>query len=202
VSVANSYGDGSPKLDPVINLLIQCCSDSDSSTMKFACFGLGNAAFHTSALYPFLGACIAPLVAALNNNDEKTRANAAGALGNLVRNGNQLCGPLVQSGAIQRLIFMVRNDADISPRRIALFSLGTLAAHSICRGEMGICKPSASDLLRSLSAKATATEITGTRNEDLDESLAKYAERLKGKLRGSSSGGSRPSSGDNAACRK
>lgn len=171
--------------------------------MKFACFGLGNAAFHTSALYPLLDASITPLVAALSHVDEKTRANAAGALGNLVRNGNQLCGPLVQSGAIQRLICMVRDDTDISPRRIALFSLGTLAAHSICRGEMGICKPSASDLLRSLSAKTKTTEMAGTSGDDMDESLAKYAERLKLKLRGSSSGGSsRPSSGDNAASSK
>ncbi len=32
----------------------------------------------------------------LSDDDDKTRANAAGALGNLVRNSNQLCPVLIQ----------------------------------------------------------------------------------------------------------
>jgi hypothetical protein len=35
---------------------------------------------------------VAPLAELLSDDEEKTRANAAGALGNLVRNSGQLCG--------------------------------------------------------------------------------------------------------------
>jgi len=48
--------------------------------------GLGNAAFHSAALYPALAPAIPPLVACLAEALDKTRSNAAGALGNLVRN--------------------------------------------------------------------------------------------------------------------
>lgn len=37
-----------------------------------------------------------PLVVLLRDDEEKTRANAAGALGNLVRNSGQLCGEIIK----------------------------------------------------------------------------------------------------------
>ena len=64
---------------------------------------MGNAAFHSSELYGLLSECIQPLSAALLPSssmsskageqadseqaaaEEKTRANAAGAVGNLIR---------------------------------------------------------------------------------------------------------------------
>ena len=52
-------------------------------------------------LYEDLAAAIGPLVALLADEEDKTRANAAGALGNLVRNSGQLCGALLASGALQ-----------------------------------------------------------------------------------------------------
>lgn len=71
--------------------LIACCTDPDRATRKFACFALGNAGFHSDVLYPALSPAVAPLVTLLRDEDEKTRANAAGALGNLVRNSPRLC---------------------------------------------------------------------------------------------------------------
>ena len=117
----------------VLDSIIMCTADKDLATTKFACFAVGNSAFHSRALYPLLAASVEPLTAALSSEDEKTRANAAGALGNLVRNGNELCKSIVDSGAIRKLILMVRDDLAMSPQRIALFSLGTLASHTICR---------------------------------------------------------------------
>lgn len=92
-----------------------------------------TAAFHSLELYGLLGDSIRPLLEALDSVDEKTRANAAGALGNLARNGPQLCCDLVAAGVVTRLIRMVLEDPEISPQRIALFSLGTLASHAACR---------------------------------------------------------------------
>lgn len=63
---------------------------------KFACFAIGNAGFHNPALYDALRPAIAPLVVLLGDKEEKTCANAAGALGNLVRNNGQLCGEIIK----------------------------------------------------------------------------------------------------------
>ena len=57
--------------------------------------------FHNASLYEALRPSISPLVALLRGEEEdKTRANAAGALGNLVRNSSQLCGELIKVGNI------------------------------------------------------------------------------------------------------
>ena len=73
------------------------------------------------------------LVRLLNDPEEKTRANAAGALGNLVRNGSTLCGTLVRHGVPQALLSMAAGDPSLSARRIALFSIGNLAVYTACR---------------------------------------------------------------------
>lgn len=57
--------------------------------------------FHNSSLYEALRASIHPLVALLHDEEDKTRANAAGALGNLVRNSGLLCGHLIDAHALQ-----------------------------------------------------------------------------------------------------
>ena len=62
---------------------------------------MGHAGFHSAALYEDLRATIGPLVALLRDDEDKTRANAAGALGNLVRNSGLLCQSLIQAGALQ-----------------------------------------------------------------------------------------------------
>jgi fused-like protein len=79
------------------------CGDSDRSTRKFACFAIGNAGFHNAGLYEPLRASIPPLVALLRDEEDKTRANAAGALGNLVRNSGLLCRELIKADALQVL---------------------------------------------------------------------------------------------------
>ena len=58
------------------------------------------AGFHNGVLYESLASAVGPLVALLTDEEDKTRANAAGALGNLVRNSGQLCGSLLAAGAL------------------------------------------------------------------------------------------------------
>ena len=57
--------------------------------------------YHDDALYPVLEPAIRPLVALLADEEDKTRSNAAGALGNLVRNSNLLCGAMLRAGALE-----------------------------------------------------------------------------------------------------
>jgi hypothetical protein len=81
--------------------VIKCCGDSDSATRKFACFAFGNAAFHDGTLYKKLSKGIPSLVAALYDKENKTRVNAAGALGNLARNGDAAVPDMIKAGAVK-----------------------------------------------------------------------------------------------------
>jgi fused-like protein len=112
--------------------LIKRCRDPDQNTRKFACFAIGNASFHNDTLYGSLKDCIAPLIELLNDSEEKTRANAAGALGNLVRKSDQLVPELIRQGALTGLCRTLK-DEGLSARKIALFSLGNCCSFKECR---------------------------------------------------------------------
>lgn len=56
---------------------------------------VGNAAFHSEHLLGMLAGAIPALVALLRDANDKTRANAAGALGNFGRHGSEYCATLV-----------------------------------------------------------------------------------------------------------
>ncbi|KAF3779946.1 Serine/threonine-protein kinase [Nymphaea thermarum] len=130
----------------IIDPLIERCSDPDKRTRKFACFAVGNAAYHNDLLYDELRVSIPQLTNLLQAGEEdKTRANAAGALSNLVRNSNKLCEDIISNGAMQALLKLVsdcslaamsprRGDAaGESPLKIALFALGNMCVHAPCR---------------------------------------------------------------------
>nr|XP_024927877.1 serine/threonine-protein kinase TIO isoform X2 [Ziziphus jujuba var. spinosa] len=130
----------------IIGLLIDRCSDPDKRTRKFACFAIGNAAYHNDTLYEELRRSIPQLSSLLLSAEEdKTKANAAGALSNLVRNSSKLCEDIVSKGAMQALLKLVadcsvaalnpgKKDAiNESPLKIALFSLAKMCAHPPCR---------------------------------------------------------------------
>ena len=62
---------------------------------------VARAGYHSAALYHALRGAVQPLTELLTDDEYKTRANAAGALGNLVRNSGMLCTPIVQARALQ-----------------------------------------------------------------------------------------------------
>ena len=88
----------------LLPLLSLRCADADAAVRKFACFAVGNAGFHSDELYPELAPCVEPLVGCLSDMDHKTRANAAGALGNFARNGAQLSPELIAHQVPQALL--------------------------------------------------------------------------------------------------
>ena len=141
--------------DGLLPLLARCCADDDAAVRKFACFAVGNAGFHSARLYSHLGSCVAPLVGCLSDADCKTRANAAGALGNLARNGSELCSELLARGvpralltlalqtqllpsAAQAAVLEAASEAGslLRAARTALFSLGNLAGHKECQASL------------------------------------------------------------------
>ena len=87
----------------------------DFSLNKYCC-SVGNAAFHSAELYPYLTDSIPALLSALDDIEEKTRANAAGALGNLVRNGSKLATELCRFGVVDRLIVMCMKENMVFPQ--------------------------------------------------------------------------------------
>jgi fused-like protein len=152
----------------ILTQLIDRCIDSDSKTRKFACFAVGNAAFHSAALYDQLRTAIPYLVQALRDSDDKTRANAAGALGNLVRNDGNLAEELVFHKVGKELLAVAREDKMENPRRISLFSLGTLAVYSLCR--------------REIVAGGVQDAMSELKDGCKDEVTVKYLDRLQNKL--------------------
>ena len=172
--------------------LIERCGDSDRTTRKFACFAIGNAGFHGDRLYAHLAEAAAPLTALLRDEEEKTRANAAAALGNLVRNSDALCSDLIRAGALEALVELATEGYDAgaggakkgdgsgggggggggesqSPVKIALFSLGNLCAHADCRAKL-----LALGFERKIAALADAE----------DASVRRYVARIEGKIAG------------------
>ncbi|KAM7463574.1 hypothetical protein LguiA_031695 [Lonicera macranthoides] len=130
----------------IISLLIDRCADPDKRTRKFACFAIGNASYHNDLLYEELRRSVPQLAnLLLSAEEDKTKANAAGALSNLVRNSNKLCEDIVSKGAMQALLKLVadcslvalnpskRDAINESPLKIALFSLAKMCAHQPCR---------------------------------------------------------------------
>ncbi len=51
---------------------------------------IGNAGFHDGSLYETLKPSVRWMVSLLKDSDDKTRSNAAAALGNLARNSDTL----------------------------------------------------------------------------------------------------------------
>lgn len=142
----SSYFYGSLAKHNIISLLVDCCSDADKRVRKFACFAIGNAAYYNDFFYEELRRCIPQLANLLVSAEEdKTKANASGALSNLVRNSNKLCEDIVSKGAMQALLRLVADCSIValskrdggaineSPLKIALFSLAKMCAHSPCR---------------------------------------------------------------------
>ncbi|KAL4192557.1 hypothetical protein AMTRI_Chr06g172560 [Amborella trichopoda] len=130
----------------IVSLLIERCADPDKRTRKFACFALGNAAYHNELLYEELRRSIPQLTNLLQASEEdKTKANAAGAISNLVRNSSKLCEDIITKGALQALLKLVsehsvaalsagsRDAMGDSSIKIALFSLGSICAHPPCK---------------------------------------------------------------------
>jgi len=161
----------------LMDVLVGLCSDADAATRKFACFAIGNAGFHTDLLYRHLRRAVRPLVGLLGSEEDKTLANAAGALGNLVRNSDSLCGEIVESGALEALMGVVERGEGApqpdgsSPLKVALFSLGNMCAYPQCRGAL-LGAPFQA-LVRRLAQSPDAT-------------TQKYAQRILTKLAASS----------------
>jgi fused-like protein len=142
---------------------------------KFAAFAAGNAAYHSHALYPLLEPCVAALTLSTGDADPKTRANAIGALGNLVRNSAELAPALAYADVVHALLGAVAElksarDADqgaLVEGRIALFSLGNLAAHAVGRSAL---------------VGARAMRLVEPLTTHTDALLARHAARLCARL--------------------
>lgn len=112
----NSSSTAATTTTSVVALISAYCADEDPATRKFASFAVGNAGFHSDALYALLAGSIGPLCSALRDADEKTRANAAGAIGNLIRNGSQLCPLMVSAHVVELMLRMLVSDPDVGPK--------------------------------------------------------------------------------------
>jgi hypothetical protein len=108
----------------------------------------------------------------VQSNDAKICANAAGAIGNMARNGPQLCAALLRYDALKALsIIAFSAGFESSQRRISLFSLGTVCAFDICR-----------EALMHNEGTNVYTLIEQLESQSVDKCLSRYASRLRMKL--------------------
>ncbi|TYZ59880.1 hypothetical protein PybrP1_009193 [[Pythium] brassicae (nom. inval.)] len=148
---------GAPSL---LDGVVRSLADPDSYVRRFACFAIGNAAFHTSALYGALRASIPLLLENLQDPEEKTRSNAGGALGNLVRNSDELCAELCRHQAPLELFELAMADASIAARRIVLFSLGNFCLYPQCYASLLAAEPDFRSLLEQLHDDADSDDVS------------------------------------------
>ncbi len=153
--------------------LLKCCYDSDKSTRKFACFAIGNAAFMNDKLYEHFRPVIPKMVELLQDPEDNTRANSAGALGNFVRCGDSLCNDILVNQAHEALLSLAETEeipTQIPIIKVALFALGNFCYHQLIKNELDkINFKSRIDILRSKF-----------RNE---AQLLEHIERIRKKLR-------------------
>lgn len=120
----------------LVQPIIQCCYDQDKNTRKFACFAIGNAAFINDRLYENFRICIPILVDLLEDVEDNTRANSAGALGNFVRCSDLLCQDIINHKAHLAILNMAEKEESPQTIKVALFALGNFCNHNIIKNEL------------------------------------------------------------------
>lgn len=150
--------------------MIVLCSSEDKETRKYGCIALGNAGFHDGKLYSQLKMAIPTLVALLKDPDEKTRSNAAAALGNFARNSDELDQDFVSSGANYQLVNMIINDKSLSAKRVSIMAVINL-----------LNLKESSKLLKSLNLSSILNKYIPP-NFTADPNLIKTAQKALDKL--------------------
>ena len=130
------------------------------ATRKFACFALGNAAFHSSDLYAALEPGAPPLCSLPRQRQRREGARERRRRAGEPRAERRRPGRGARTGGRPRaLVAAAREDAAAGPRRIALFSLGTLAAWSAVRRVLEV-EPLRSALSTALAAADKSRDAT------------------------------------------
>lgn len=148
---------------------ISKCDDQDKLVRKFACVVIGNAGFYDDSLYETLKPSIKLLVNLLKDSEEKTRSNAAAALGNLARNSELLDQEFIRTGAVQQLVNLLINDKSLTTKRIVLVSLNNL-----------LMLPESGKQLHSLDIKRVINQVMAQNSSD--QGIMKNATKLMDKL--------------------
>jgi fused-like protein len=120
----------------LVSPIIQCCYDQDKNTRKFACFAIGNAAFINDRLYEHFRCCIPILVDLLEDVEDNTRANSAGALGNFVRCSDLLCQDIILHKAHLAILNLAEKEESPQTIKVALFALGNFCNHNVIKSEL------------------------------------------------------------------
>lgn len=149
-----------PDAPSLLDGVIRGLADADSYVRRFACFVIGNAAFHSNALYRALQPAIPLLIQNLHDREEKTRSNAGGALGNLVRNSDELCADLCAYHAPLELFELAMTDTSTASRRIVLFSLGNFCVYPQCYDSIVALEPAFAHHLEQLYDDVESDDVS------------------------------------------
>ena len=88
-------------------------------------------------LYEHFKPCIPILVGLLEDVEDNTRANSAGALGNFVRCSDVLCSEINIHNAHEALLKLAeREQSSNQTIKVALFALGNFCNHAVIKNEL------------------------------------------------------------------
>jgi fused-like protein len=159
----------------ILSLVALCCRDAEHGVHKYACFAVGNAAYYSDKVYPVVESVVPAIVDMLQDADDKAKQNAAGAVANLVRNGDQLVPALVAAKAPAVLVGQLESSASRKLALIAIFALATHRGGLEAFQQLGL-EGIVARLERDMSAVAARE---GTQP---DAVALKYIQRLREKL--------------------
>eukprot|EP00127_Corallochytrium_limacisporum_P003707 Clim_evm39s152 gene=Clim_evmTU39s152 len=114
-------------IGPLGNLL----NHVDDGVRQAASLALGNAAYHSAELHPLVLPFVQQLVhLVLHDTHSKVVANAAGALGNLVRFDSSMVGQLIDMEAVDALLECITSPGSTGTcRQVALFAIGNICTY-------------------------------------------------------------------------
>ncbi|CCW61901.1 unnamed protein product [Phytomonas sp. EM1] len=153
----------------LIEPLVECCSNCNSSSIKFALFAVGNAAYHSDYFYEQLKPSIPSLIQLLSSSDSKTIQNTAGVLCNLVRNGNQLLGDLMKHHAAEEL-FRIFKDGPLDCKKVVASAISMFCQHDVFK-----------NLFITLGLKDLINEMSQLQDMS-DPFTDRYMDRIKHRL--------------------
>ncbi|KXJ28930.1 serine/threonine-protein kinase 36 [Exaiptasia diaphana] len=174
----------------VLSILFGLLKSEDANVRKAASFAVGYAAYHSDSLYSYLSPVIPLLVDLLADTLPKTRSNAAGALGNLVRHSPVLYPQLIREQAPQGILKMACSDSHPDAQNAALKTLRLFCRNPECRQvlvtmgiEQQILRMVDRSRMSSASSQASSVPPTPSTAQTLDGAVSEHCVHILKKLK-------------------
>eukprot|EP00767_Chilomastix_cuspidata_P000311 gnl/Chilomastix_cuspidata/1075.p1 GENE.gnl/Chilomastix_cuspidata/1075~~gnl/Chilomastix_cuspidata/1075.p1 ORF type:complete len:1720 (-),score=761.96 gnl/Chilomastix_cuspidata/1075:44-5203(-) len=119
----------------IIPHVVEILRGDDEEMAAHACFVVGNCAFHSAQFYAQFAPVLADLARLLDSANALTVLNTVTALGNLVKNSDELVPQMMQLGIPYRLVDIFRLASN-DDRETIIMALAVMAQHEPIREQL------------------------------------------------------------------